>query len=71
MTNRPPKPGVAVVLPPEPKVVFASPTSVTPPANVCQHERTEVYDAPRPDGVVLEIWRCLDCGAHQVTPKGE
>jgi len=35
----------------------------------CLHERAENYGATRPDGTELVIWRCLDCGAQDVTRK--
>ena len=52
------------------KLLTVSAGAVLPAEPVpCTHGRTETYSAARPDGTDLNIWRCLDCGAQDVTRK--
>lgn len=58
-----------VTKPAKPVNLASSKGAVKPRAVVCEHERYEDYDATKPSGDTVHIWRCLDCGAYALTPK--
>lgn len=61
----------ALKAPAKPVLLKASKGAVVPPDVSCDHDRHEAYDATRPNGERVQLWRCLDCGAYALTPLND